>query len=89
MILFNLVVPSCGDFVDCVSCAVNDQCAWCASDNICTTIADAFTKDCRGLVFDPPCPSSYVSGMNFLERKYEVFLRKITKSIIYYFVQIT
>lgn len=43
-------VPNCNDYNDCNGCAVHEQCAWCASENVCTTIADAFTKDCRGLV---------------------------------------
>jgi hypothetical protein len=25
------------------------------------TISEAFSRDCRGLVFEPPCPASYVS----------------------------
>jgi hypothetical protein len=60
-LLFNLVVPRCGEYVDCLSCASDSECAWCASENQCTTIGEAFSMDCRGLVFDPPCPSSYVS----------------------------
>lgn len=54
-------VPNCGDYVDCSGCARQDECAWCASSNQCTTIAEAFSMDCRGLVFEPPCPDNYVS----------------------------
>ncbi|RYH10041.1 hypothetical protein EON65_39710, partial [archaeon] len=57
-ILFvSTVIPKCDEYTDCLSCASDKECAWCASENQCTTIADAFTMDCRGLVFDPPCPS--------------------------------
>ena len=55
-------VPICDEYVDCGSCAKNVDCAWCASDNACITISAAFTTDCRGLVFEPPCPSNFVSG---------------------------
>jgi hypothetical protein len=57
------VVPNCGGFLDCGSCAQKEACAWCASENSCVTISEAFSKDCGGLVFDLPCPDSYVSGM--------------------------
>lgn len=56
-------VPNCGEYGDCNRCAMHDQCAWCASESMCTTIADAFSMDCRGLVFEPPCPDTYVSGI--------------------------
>lgn len=55
-------VPNCQDYLDCESCAVQDECAWCASENVCTTQADAFSRDCRGLVFDLPCPANFVAG---------------------------
>lgn len=55
-------VPNCGDYVDCFGCASQEQCAWCASDNTCSTISDAFSNDCRGLVFEPPCPTDFVPG---------------------------
>jgi len=57
-----IVVPNCGDYVDCYGCASQEQCAWCASENLCTTISEAFSRDCRGLVFEPPCPNNFVSG---------------------------
>ena len=28
---------------------------------VCTTISEAFSRDCRGLVFEPPCPDQYVA----------------------------
>ena len=56
------LLPNCGDNLDCTGCATQDQCAWCASENLCTTISDAFARECRGLVFEPPCPENYVSG---------------------------
>lgn len=55
------VMPPCADYADCISCAANDMCAWCASDNVCVTVSDSFTRDCRGTVFDLPCPNSFVS----------------------------
>ena len=55
-------IPNCGDFTDCNGCALRDECAWCASEAVCTTVSEAFSKDCRGLVFEPPCPENYVSG---------------------------
>ncbi len=55
------VVPNCASSNSCASCALQSECAWCASDNVCTTISDAFSMDCRGLVFEPPCPESYVT----------------------------
>lgn len=57
-------IPKCGEFVDCGSCAQEESCAWCASESVCITLSQAFSKDCRGLVFDPPCPSSYVPGFD-------------------------
>ena len=63
-ILIYLVIPNCADYVDCFGCAAQDQCAWCASENVCASISDAFTMDCRGLVFELPCPTNYVAGKN-------------------------
>jgi hypothetical protein len=56
------VVPNCEDYVECGTCAKMDSCAWCASENVCTTISKAFSKDCSGLVFELPCPDSYITG---------------------------
>jgi hypothetical protein len=58
-----IVVPNCGDYIDCFNCASQEQCAWCASENVCTTISEGFSKECGGLVFDPPCPNYYVPGI--------------------------
>lgn len=55
-------VPNCEEFKDCSGCALQDQCAWCASEGVCSTISDAFSRDCRGLVFEPPCPDKFISG---------------------------
>ena len=59
-----LAIPNCIENVDCFSCASKEECAWCASENVCTTISEAFSKDCSGLVFEPPCPSNYVAGLH-------------------------
>ena len=32
-----------------------------SSSGVCTTISEAFSRDCRGLVFEPPCPDQYVA----------------------------
>ncbi len=54
---------NCGDYVDCYNCATQEQCAWCASENVCYSLSEAFSKDCRGLIFEPPCPSNYIPGL--------------------------
>jgi hypothetical protein len=61
LIIFS--APSgCNDYVDCYNCANQEACAWCASDNTCTSLSTAFGRDCSGLVFEPPCPANYVPG---------------------------
>lgn len=65
-----LAVPNCADYRDCFGCSSQEQCAWCASDNVCTTISEAFSANCRGLVFEPPCPTDFVTGKIFLNRQY-------------------
>jgi len=45
-----------------VACAEVEDCAWCASENQCMTVSDVFGHDCRGTVFDPPCPTSFAGG---------------------------
>ena len=59
------IIPNCENYLDCAGCASQDQCAWCASESLCTTISDAFSRDCRGLIFEPPCPDKFVSGKIF------------------------
>ncbi|ETV91112.1 hypothetical protein H310_14209 [Aphanomyces invadans] len=51
----------CDLLVDCTSCAVADSCAWCASKSLCLTVEDTYTAACRGTVFDPPCPATFVA----------------------------
>ena len=55
-------VPNCKSSTDCSSCAKQGDCAWCASENMCTSVSEAFSLDCRGIVFEPPCPNNYVTG---------------------------
>ena len=56
------VEPTCSERLSCSECAtVDDDCAWCSSQNACMTVADVFSKDCRGTVFDLPCPESFVA----------------------------
>jgi hypothetical protein len=43
-------------------CASVDDCAWCASEGVCLTLAEVFTTTCRGVVYEPPCPGSFVGG---------------------------
>lgn len=75
----SLEVPNCGGFLDCGSCAQKEACAWCASENVCVTISEAFSRDCGGLVFDLPCPDSYVSGIasSFFYADFSVFQRML------------
>lgn len=61
----HIATPNCKTYVDCNSCATQEQCAWCASENLCTTIADSFQRNCRGLVFELPCPTDFVAGTLF------------------------
>ena len=45
--------------------STDDHCRWTSfyidPTGVCTTISEAFSRDCRGLVFEPPCPDQYVS----------------------------
>jgi len=54
-------VPDCGQFYDCGSCASREGCAWCGSENACTTTSDALARECRGSVYDLPCPDSFAT----------------------------
>ena len=51
---FDLVVPM-------QACAAMEDCAWCASEKKCMTVGEIFSTDCRGTVFDLPCPSSFIA----------------------------
>jgi hypothetical protein len=63
LVLLLAVLPSCSQFSDsCTSCAGKDNCAWCASTNTCLTVSEIFSSNCRGTVFDLPCPDSFVGG---------------------------
>jgi mucin-19 len=55
-------VPQCEEYTHCSTCVEVEDCAWCASENQCMTVSDIFGHDCRGTVFDPPCPTSFVGG---------------------------
>ena len=57
------VAPTCSEFDSCSACAAADDCAWCASEATCLTVSDVFSQNCRGTVFDVPCPTSFV-GIN-------------------------
>jgi hypothetical protein len=54
-------VPACSSHSECSACAAMEDCAWCASDKKCMTVGDVFSTDCRGTVFDLPCPDSYIT----------------------------
>ena len=56
------VLPNCDHFHTCTECAALDECAWCAAEDKCTTIAGVFNTNCRGTVFDLPCPGSFVEN---------------------------
>ena len=55
--------PQCDEYSDCQSCAGLEDCAWCASEGKCLTVSEIFGLQCRGTVFDLPCPVSYI-GVN-------------------------
>ena len=57
------VRPTCSNFKACGDCAASEECAWCASENRCTSVAEIFDTDCRGTVWSPPCPDSFVGGI--------------------------
>ena len=52
--------PRCRSIPSCTKCAAADECAWCASKAVCLSIEDVFTENCRGTVFELPCPASFV-----------------------------
>lgn len=40
---------------------MEDACAWCSSTSLCMDQFDTFaTSECQGVVFDPPCPSTFI-----------------------------
>ena len=51
---FDFVMPT-------QACAAMEDCAWCASEKKCMTVGEIFSTDCRGTVFDLPCPSSFIA----------------------------
>ena len=53
--------PACEVHDACDACAGDSDCAWCASEGTCMTISSIFEHDCRGTVFDVPCPESFVT----------------------------
>ncbi len=54
-------MPRCSDHSSsCGECTSFEECVWCASSNSCTSMSAALKSDCRGMVFDPPCPSVIV-----------------------------
>lgn len=56
-------VPECSTLLSCGECATHENCAWCANSQECMTVEDTFDKDCRGAVFDAPCPASFTPGL--------------------------
>ena len=58
--------PTCELHESCDTCASDDECAWCASESACMTISSIFEHDCRGTVFDAPCPQSFVATNNVM-----------------------
>jgi hypothetical protein len=61
--LRNIAIPTCETHTTCDGCAGIDDCAWCASEKKCMTVSDIFSRDCRGTVFELPCPASFVAGL--------------------------
>ena len=62
------VVPTCDEHLNCNACAGDFECAWCASKGLCMVMSEIFSTDCRGTVFDQPCPTSFVG-----ENRYVLF----------------
>jgi len=56
------VAPMCEEQVACDGCAALSDCGWCGSQGKCLNVAELFSADCRGTVFDPPCPTNFVQG---------------------------
>lgn len=54
-------LPNCKENTNCGTCADQKECAWCASEGACITLPEALASNCGGLVFDPPCPDSFVA----------------------------
>lgn len=76
MISIFVEIPNCDEIQDCGSCAQKEECVWCASNNSCRTVSKAFdSTDCDGLVFEPPCPDSFISGI-FLVYSYLIFFSR-------------
>ena len=61
LIYLIIVIPNCRDYTSCGGCADIEECVWCESSLTCTSLPEALGSDCRGLVFDPPCPDTFVS----------------------------
>lgn len=65
--------PRCGEYPECTTCAEDENCAWCASEGACMTVSEIFSMDCRGTVFDLPCPTSFIAGEGS-RRTVQIFL---------------
>jgi hypothetical protein len=65
------VMPVCHEYTadGCSGCAGRDECAWCASQQKCMTVSEIFASNCRGQVFDLPCPESFVGGRFVLKQQ--------------------
>lgn len=57
-----LGAPECGSFTSCNDCASSTWCAWCAAKAKCMVLEDTYYEECNGVVYDPPCPASFVPG---------------------------
>jgi hypothetical protein len=57
------VIPECSTLLTCNDCAQHEMCAWCAADKKCMTAEETYFQDCRGVVFDAPCPASHTPGI--------------------------
>lgn len=84
--------PRCSEYPECSTCAEDEDCAWCASAGSCMTVSEIFSIDCRGTVFDLPCPDSFVAGERQVVsrprdsrlltfRKTTVFWQEVTRSV--------
>lgn len=64
------VDPQCSSRADCYECTIVDECAWCASEFACMTTEETFVNECRGTVYDLPCPESFIANNRIVGNLY-------------------
>jgi hypothetical protein len=56
------VTPECGQASTCGVCVNDANCAWCASSSACMPVSSIYEANCRGTVFEAPCPETFAAG---------------------------